>query len=232
MNKNENLRLGGDNRFNQKAAMWHGLMWLGIISLVCFAWAVLLSGCSTKRNVVQQQAVSVTKDSSAVKQTEKRMERDSRDSSSVINSEKNHWSLAFDSTFLSQVIERTIIIRQDESGKEISRDTNTTITNNRERNRGLVQGSKEASSCLTDVRAGHLLNINMSNDSVGTHWADNKEAETTEVKQELNWWQKVQLALKVVVQVIAWLLEIAAVAYVAYIIYRIIRKIHGNVKKK
>lgn len=231
MRNDENLRLGGDNRFNQKAAVWHGLMWLGIICLVCLCWAMLLTGCSSKKSVVQQQVVSVAKDSSAVKQTEKSMARASRDSTLIIGSEKNHWSLAFDSTFLSQVIERTIIIRQDENGKEISRETNTTITNNRERNRGLLQGSKDTATSRTAVKDSTLVSLNTSNDSVGTHWAKTETNETTEVKQELNWWQKLQLFFKIVVQVLAWLLEIAAVAYIVYIIYRVIKKIYGNVQE-
>lgn len=231
MRKNENLRLGGDNRFNQKAAVWHGLMWLGIICLVCLCWAMLLTGCSSKKSMVQQQVVSVAKDSSAVKQTEKKAENKTSDRSLIIGSEKNHWSLAFDSTLLSQVIERTIIIRQDESGKELSRETNTTITNNRERNRGLLQGTKEATSSQTAVKDSTMVSLNTSNDSVGTHWAKTDKSEITEVEQELNWWQKLQLVFKIVVQVLAWLLEIAAIAYVVYIIYRIIKKIHGNIQK-
>lgn len=232
MNGNENLKLGDGNRFNQKAAMWHGLMWLSIICLVCLCWAMLLTGCSTKKSVMQQQVVSVAKDSVAASHSKQKQERSVHDSSSVIASAKNHWSLAFDSTLLSQVIERTTIIRQDENGKEISRETNTTVTNNRERNHGLVQGSKEVASSQTDVQDSRLLNINTSNDSVNTHWVQNNSKETTEVKQELNWWQKLQLAFKVVCQVLAWLLEFGAVAYIIYIIYRVIKNIHGQIKNQ
>lgn len=235
---NENLKRysGDDNRFNQQAAMWHSLMWLGIIMLVCLAWAWLLTGCSTKKSVVQerQKVESIVQDSSSVSHTSTTKQQTVHDSSSVIASEKNHWSLAFDSLLLSQVIERTTIIRQDENGTEISRETNTTITNNRERNRGLQQGSKEIDSMIRDVQDSQTSEINMSNDSVNTHWAQNKSSEQVqqEVKQELNWWQKLQLAFRVIIQVLGWLLEIGGAAYIIYIIYRVSKKVHEEIKNQ
>lgn len=209
MEKKEN------NRFNQDAAKWHGLFWLILIMLLCLAWASLLSGCSTKKSAVSdfvQSSDSLVMRSSSIQQ-------DSviNDSISVIASEKNRQVFVHDSTWSSQIIERTTIIRQDSCGRELSRETNTTITNNRDRFKEISEKNHDMLSTNTNVNNNRIVKDEKNKDLVSAKKKLENKSKETVVKEHPSFWQSM----------VGYIKYILAISIGSFIVFRLFHKLKG-----
>ena len=126
-----------ENRFNHRAGRWHALGWVLLIVLLCLAWSMSCTSCGTSKKtesshvsvMERQDSVNHERESSSDKMT-------SRDSSYIKESENNHRvserQSNSDSVYLSETIEKETVIRMGADGKEVGRDTHTTITRNHE----------------------------------------------------------------------------------------------------
>lgn len=225
------------NRFNGSAARWHGLLWLVIIVFVCLGWTLFLSGCSTKRSLVSD--TSIVSDSSVVRSTSSIVDSTAKDSTVVISSEKNHSKTVRDSVFVSQVIERETIIRQDSSGKELIRVTNTTITNNRDRVRDVSSSSSSSSEIRSKVDKQKVQKQDMSNDSTFIKSTDRNKVVTVTETEQTNIWVRIKQFFVFIWRLILFCLQATVIGVVVYVfggiciwLYRLAKKVHANVKSK
>lgn len=227
---------GKSNRFNGRQARWHGLLWLVIIVLVCVGWSLLLSGCSTKKCLASDSAL--VSDSSVVRSTSSSVDSIVQSTSTVKATEKNHSEITHDSVFVSQVIEREIIIRQDSNGRELSRETNTTITNNRDRVRDSkrVMDSKEAEQTNTDRNL--VSKKQASSDSVSVRRESKSKVEQTTTQQE-NVWTRIKNLFYFLWRLFLLIIRIIGIAFIVYavgnaivLVYRLAKKMHSNIKDR
>lgn len=227
---------GKSNRFNGRQARWHGLLWLVIIVLVCVGWSLLLSGCSTKKCLASD--TTFVSDSLVVRSTSSSVDSIVQSTSTVKAIEKKHSEITHDSVFISQIIEREIIIRQDSGGKELSRETNTTITNNRDRVRDSKQvvGIKETEQTNTDCNL--VSKQNTSSDSVFFKKENKSKVEQTTIQQESVWARIKNLfsflwkLLLLFIRIIGVAFVVYAVGNVAILLFRLVKKLHSNIKDK
>lgn len=226
-----------NSRFNGKAARWHGLLWLVVIVLVCVGWTLFLSGCSTKKTLASD--ISTEKDSLVVRSSSSSLDSSKHDSTLVIVSEKNHSQLVHDSVFVSQVIERETIIRQDSTGKEISRENSTTITNNRDRVREIEQMFSDVSSSNTSVNNRVLKQRNTSNDSISSKVSNNNKIEETIEYEQVKIWERVKNFFRFVWGLILFCLQALVIGVVVYMVgiiairlYRWIKNILPSKRKE
>lgn len=226
-----------NNRFNGNAAQWHGLLWLVIIVLVCLGWTLFLSGCSTKRSLASD--TSIVSDSSVVRSTSSVMDSMAKDSAVVISSEENRSKSVHDSVFVSQVIEREIIIRQDSSGKELSRVANTTITNNRDRVRNVSSSSFSSSEIQSKVDKRKIQKQNVSTDSISAKNTDKNKVVTVTETECVNVWARIKQFFKFIGNLLLFCLQATVIGVVVYVfggiciwLYRLAKKVHANVKTK
>lgn len=171
-----------ENRFNQKAAVWHGLLWLVIVALVCIVWAGILAGCSSPRKTQSEKQREVVENTS-VKNTETIKDSTNKELSSIMASVKNDWLHEYDSLLLSSVIERTTIIRQDSSGRELSRETTTNITNNRDHFRGSTKKVEDNTKQEVKVNDASFYYHDAIADSVSKQKDTSKDTETKIVER-------------------------------------------------
>lgn len=227
---------GKSNRFNGRQTRWHGLLWLVIIVLVCVGWSLLLSGCSTKKCLASD--TTFVSDFSVVRSTSSSVDSIVQSASSVKTTEKNHSEIIHDSVLVSQVIERETIIRQDSNGKELSRETNTTITNNRDRVRDSKQltDSKETGQTNTDCNL--VSKQQTSNDSVSAKKENKNKVEQPTIQQESVWARIKNLfsflwkLLLLFIRIIGVAFVVYAVGNVAILLFRLVKKLHSNIKDK
>lgn len=227
---------GKSNRFNGSQARWHGLLWLVIIVLVCVGWSLLLSGCSTKKCLASD--TTFVSDSSVVRSTSSSVDSVVQSTSTVKESEKNHSEITHDSIFVSQVIERETIIRQDSSGKELSRETNTTITNNRDRVRDSKQVTDSKETERTNTDRNLVSKQTTSSVSVFAKKENKSKVEQTTVQQE-SVWTRIKNLFSFLWRLLLLLIRIIGVAFVVYVVgntvvllCRLAKKLHSNIKDK
>lgn len=207
---------GNSNRFNGEQARWHGLLWLMIVVLVCVGWAMLLSGCAAKKSFATD--TTYVSDSS-VRSTSSTVDSVLSETSSVKAIEKKYSEFIHDSVFVSQVIERETIIRQDSSGKELSRETNTTITNNRDRKRNVEQTSegKETSQTNTD---NHLVSKQQSQlDSVSSKSKFKSKTEQVTIQEQGNIWTRGKDFFQFLLNFICFVFHFLAICFTVCIVY-------------
>lgn len=212
MEKKEN------HRFNQDAAKWHGLFWLILITLICLAWASLLSGCSTKKSAVSDSVQS--SDSLVMRSSSIQQDSVVNDSVSVIASEKKHQVFVHDSTWSSQIIERTTIIRQDSSGRELSRETNTTITNNRDRFKKISEKDNDVLSTNINVNNNRIIKGEKNKDLVSAKKKLEDKSKVTVVKEQPSFWQSF----------VGYIKYILAISIGSFVVFRLLHKLKGNGK--
>ena len=228
---------GKSNRFNRRQARWHGLLWLVIIVLVCVGWSLLLSGCSTKKCLASD--TTLVSDSSAVRSTSSSVDSIRQSTSTVKESEKNHSEIVHDSVFVSQVIERETIIRQDSSGKELSRETNTTITNNRDRVRDSKQVTNSKETEQTNTDRDLVSKHQTSNDSVSVKKENKSKVEQTTIQEQESVWTRIKKIFLFLRKLLLLLIRIIGVAFVVYavgngivLLCRLAKKLHSNIKDR
>lgn len=192
MMENNNL----DNRFNKKAAKWHGLLWLCILVLLCLSWSLFLTGCSSHKGVVREV------DSTFIKKVEIEKDSVSRDSSVKIEREKEKTLYVHDSVVVSQTVETTIIIRQDSTGKELSRETNTIITNNRDKykDRNLMLRDQESSNVQVNNHVANNRLLSNDSASISQDWGGVGVTDTQQNKKGL--WERISDGIKLILEVI------------------------------
>lgn len=212
MEKKEN------NRFNQDAAKWHGLFWLILIMLLCLAWASLLSGCSTKKSAVSDSVQS--SDSLVMRSSSIQQDSVINDSISVIASEKKQQVFVRDSTWSSQIIERTTIIRQDSCGRELSRETNTTITNNRDRFKEISEKNHDMLSTNTNVNNIRIAKDEKNKELVSAKKKLENKSKETVVKEQPSFWQSL----------VGYIKYILVISIGSFVVFRLLHKLKGNGK--
>lgn len=228
---------GKSNRFNGRQARWHGLLWLVIIVLVCVGWSLLLSGCSTKKCLASD--TTLVSDSTVMRSTSSSVDSIVQSTSIVKESEKNHSEIIHDSVFVSQFIERETIIRQDSNGKELSRETNTTITNNRDRVRDSKQvvDNKETERTNTDYNL--VSKQQVSNDSISAKRESKSKVEQTATREKESVWTRIKNLFSFLLKFLLLLIRIIGIAFVVYavgngviLLCRLAKKLHLNIKNR